>query len=128
MLILCKTGRAFVPKPNVDVGVVHFTPHITPKIKAPFSLVEKVARNTFSFRQKYCRRGLETLFPTSMREEQTQILLKLADVDGTLRPFELSVEEFNRLCQAYSTILEKFPSLERYNSRSKDGFDDTLLY
>ncbi|XP_032782132.1 mitochondrial dimethyladenosine transferase 1 [Daphnia magna] len=120
-------GRAFVPKPNVDVGVVHFTPLIVPKIKAPFSLVEKVARNTFSFRQKYCRRGLEMLFPTSMRAEQVQTLLRLADVDGTLRPFELSIEEFDRLCQAYSVILEKFPSLARYNSRSTDGIDDILF-
>lgn len=109
------------------MGVVHFTPLIVPKIKAPFSLVEKVARNTFSFRQKYCRRGLEMLFPASMRAEQVQTLLRLADVDGTLRPFELSIEEFDRLCQAYSVILEKFPSLARYNSRSTDGIDDILF-
>lgn len=108
----------------MDVGVVHFTPLIVPKIKAPFSLVEKVARNTFAFRQKYCRRGLEMLFPSVIRAEQIKTLLGLADVDGTLRPFELSIEEFDRLCHAYASIIEKFPSLERYNSRSTAGIDD----
>ena len=67
------------------------------------------------------------LFPSSTRDEHVETLLRLADVDGTLRPFELSVEEFNRLVQAYLTILEKFPSFERYNSRSQGGIDDTLF-
>ena len=52
-------GRAFVPKPDVDVGVVHFVPLVTPGIKAPFLAVEKVVRSAFSFRQKHCIRGLE---------------------------------------------------------------------
>ena len=52
-------GRAFVPKPDVDVGVVHFTPLRWPKILAPFTLVEKVVRCAFSMRQKHCKRGLE---------------------------------------------------------------------
>ena len=111
----------------MDVGVVRFIPLVTPKIQAPFGIVEKVARNAFQFRQKYCRRGLEMLFPSSTRDEHVETLLRLADVDGTLRPFELSVEEFNRLVQAYLTILEKFPSFERYNSRSQGGIDDTLF-
>ncbi|XP_012665567.1 dimethyladenosine transferase 1, mitochondrial isoform X3 [Otolemur garnettii] len=51
-------GRAFVPKPEVDVGVVHFTPLIQPKIEQPFKLVEKVVQNAFQFRRKYCHRGL----------------------------------------------------------------------
>lgn len=118
-------GRAFVPKPDVDVGVVHFTPLVTPKIKAPFGIVEKVARNTFQFRQKYCRRGLEMLFPSPTRSENVETLLRLADIDGTLRPFELSVEEFNRIVQAYLMILEKYPSFGRYNSRSQDN--DTFV-
>uniref|UniRef100_A0A672INL1 rRNA adenine N(6)-methyltransferase n=1 Tax=Salarias fasciatus TaxID=181472 RepID=A0A672INL1_SALFA len=52
-------GRAFVPKPEVDVGVVHFTPLVQPQIRQPFRLVEKVVRNIFQFRRKYCHRGVE---------------------------------------------------------------------
>lgn len=121
------TGKAFVPKPDVDVGVVHLVPHVTPKIQAPVNLVEKLVRSTFSFRQKFCRRGLETLFPSSVRSEHVATLLRLADVDGTIRPFELTIEEFDRLCQAYSLILEKFPSFERYNPRSEGGRDDIIF-
>jgi 16S rRNA A1518/A1519 N6-dimethyltransferase RsmA/KsgA/DIM1 with predicted DNA glycosylase/AP lyase activity len=52
-------GRAFVPKPEVDVSVLRFTPLVQPKIPLPFKLVEKVVRNIFSFRQKYSIRGAE---------------------------------------------------------------------
>ncbi|KAM5324243.1 dimethyladenosine transferase 1, mitochondrial isoform 4-T4 [Glossophaga mutica] len=51
-------GRAFVPKPEVDVGVVHFTPLVRPAIEQPFKLVEKVVQSAFHFRRKYCHRGL----------------------------------------------------------------------
>jgi dimethyladenosine transferase 1 len=44
---------------QVDVGVVHFTPLAQPQIQQPFKLVEKVVRNAFQFRRKYCYRGLE---------------------------------------------------------------------
>ncbi|CAG2055003.1 unnamed protein product [Timema podura] len=52
-------GKAFVPKPDVDVGVVHFIPKVEPIIPLPFKLVEKVVRSIFSFRQKYSIRGAE---------------------------------------------------------------------
>jgi dimethyladenosine transferase 1 len=52
-------GRAFVPKPEVDVSVLRFTPLVHPQIPLPFKLVEKVVRNIFSFRQKYSIRGAE---------------------------------------------------------------------
>ncbi|KAG9484024.1 hypothetical protein GDO78_009761 [Eleutherodactylus coqui] len=54
-------GRAFVPKPEVDVGVVHFSPLIEPKIDQPFKLVEKVVRNVFQFRRKYCYKGISII-------------------------------------------------------------------
>jgi dimethyladenosine transferase 1 len=51
-------GRLFVPEPDVDVGVVHFTPHVQPKINAPFEYVEKLLRHVFHYRQKKCKHGL----------------------------------------------------------------------
>lgn len=56
------TGRAFVPAPEVDVGVVHIVPRVQPLINLPFSLVEKVVRHIYHFRQKYIRRGIEYVF------------------------------------------------------------------
>ena len=40
-------GRAFVPKPEVDVSVVTFTPLKQPYIDLPFSMVEKVPASKY---------------------------------------------------------------------------------
>ena len=59
LLAMMIPGRAFVPAPEVDVGVVQLVPRVKPLIQLPFPLVEKVARHVFHYRQKYCRRGVE---------------------------------------------------------------------
>ncbi|KAG5857379.1 hypothetical protein ANANG_G00018840 [Anguilla anguilla] len=89
-------GRAFVPKPQVDVGVVHFTPLAEPQIQQPFKLVEKVVRNVFQFRRKRCYRGIEMLFPEARRLELAELMLRTADVDPTLRPTQLTVPTSGR--------------------------------
>lgn len=112
-------GRAFVPKPDVDVGVVHFTPLAHPQIQQPFKLVERIVRNVFQFRRKHCRRGLEMLFPESQRQEFTEVLLHRADVDPTLRPTELSISEFRALADAYSTLCQENQGLVEYDFREE---------
>ncbi|EHB11423.1 Dimethyladenosine transferase 1, mitochondrial [Heterocephalus glaber] len=76
-------GQAFVPKPEVDVGVVHFTPLIQPKIEQPFKLVEKVVQNVFQFRRKYCHRGLgshyQTLSTMKVNSDLSYLTLKSGD-------------------------------------------------
>ena len=52
-------GSAFVPPPDVDVGVVRLRPKIKPIIDEDFSLVERVVRQMFTFRQKKCFRSAE---------------------------------------------------------------------
>ena len=53
------SGKAFVPPPDVDVGVVHFVPRIKPFIDVPFPLVQKLCRQLFHFRQKECKNCLK---------------------------------------------------------------------
>jgi dimethyladenosine transferase 1 len=48
------TGSAFVPKPEVDVGVVTFVPLKKPLTNHNFKFFEKINRHLFCFRQKYC--------------------------------------------------------------------------
>ncbi|KAK7063177.1 Dimethyladenosine transferase 1, mitochondrial [Halocaridina rubra] len=108
-------GRVFIPKPKVDVGIVNFVPRVEPLIPLDFSLVEKVLRCVFQFRQKYCKRGVAMLFPKNLRDELTHKMITVADVDPTIRPFKLTMREFNRLCLAYSTILKQKPSIAKYN-------------
>ncbi|XP_034077857.1 dimethyladenosine transferase 1, mitochondrial [Gymnodraco acuticeps] len=112
-------GRAFVPKPKVDVGVVHFTPLVQPQIQHPFKLVEKVIRNVFQFRRKYCYKGVEKLFPEASRFELTQKMLQNADVDPTLRPTELTIPQFRALADAYAHLCMHEPSLLHYEFREE---------
>ncbi|KAM5150942.1 dimethyladenosine transferase 1, mitochondrial-like [Callospermophilus lateralis] len=112
-------GQAFVPKPEVDVGVVHFTPLIRPKIEQPFKLVEKVVQSAFQFRRKYCHHGLGMLFPAAQCLESTGRLLQLADVDPTLRPTQLSVLHFKNLCDIYRKMCDEDPQLFAYNFREE---------
>uniref|UniRef100_A0A671RI79 rRNA adenine N(6)-methyltransferase n=1 Tax=Sinocyclocheilus anshuiensis TaxID=1608454 RepID=A0A671RI79_9TELE len=112
-------GCAFVPKPNVDMGVVHFTPLAQPQIQQPFKLVERIVKNAFQFRRKHCRRGLEMLFPESQRQELTEELLRSADVDPTLRPTEISISEFRALADAYSKLCKENQGLIDYDFREE---------
>ncbi|XP_069053153.1 dimethyladenosine transferase 1, mitochondrial [Lepisosteus oculatus] len=112
-------GCAFLPKPQVDVGVVHFTPLVQPQIGQPFKLVEKVVRNVFQFRRKHCRRGIEMLFPEARRLELSEQMLRTADVDPTLRPTELSIPHFRNLSDAYSKLCSDNPGLLAYDFRDE---------
>ncbi|XP_065787150.1 dimethyladenosine transferase 1, mitochondrial isoform X2 [Muntiacus reevesi] len=117
--ILTIPGQAFVPKPEVDSAVVHFTPLTRPRIEQPFKLVEKVVQNAFQFRRKYCHRGLGMLFPEARRLERTGELLELADVDPTLRAPQLTVSHFNSLCDVYRKMCDEDPHLFAYNFREE---------
>ncbi|XP_034714036.1 dimethyladenosine transferase 1, mitochondrial isoform X2 [Etheostoma cragini] len=112
-------GRAFVPKPEVDVGVVHFTPLVQPQIQQPFKLVEKVVRNIFQFRRKHCHKGVEKLFPEACRVELTQEMMQKADVDPTLRPTDLTIPQFRALADAYAHFCCHDPSLLSYEFREE---------
>ncbi|KAH8264810.1 hypothetical protein KR038_002093 [Drosophila bunnanda] len=111
-------GKAFVPKPQVDVGVVKVIPLKRPKTHLPFPLVERVVRHIFSMRQKYCRRGYSTLFPLEGREEVTQKLFQRAEVQDTLRSFELSVEQCLRLAEVYAEHANAHPEVASYDYRA----------
>lgn len=111
-------GRAFVPKPDVDVGVVTLVPYIRPLTNLPFGLVEKVVRHIFSMRQKYCQRGVENLYPEERRVELTQRTFQQADVDPQSRSFQLSNEECVRLAEAYASVVAEWPEIEAYNYRA----------
>lgn len=111
-------GKAFVPKPNVDVGVVSFIPLKKPIIDLPFKFVEKVIRQVFNMRQKYAVRGAQTLFPPENRLELAHKMFVLADLDPKIRPFMISNEEFARLCYAFREICNENVGLEFYDFRA----------
>ncbi|KAM9354290.1 dimethyladenosine transferase 1, mitochondrial isoform 1-T3 [Pholidichthys leucotaenia] len=112
-------GRAFVPKPEVDVGVVNFTPLVQPQIQQPFKLVEKLVKNVFQFRRKYCYKGIEKLFPEACRAELTQELMQKADVDPVLQPTQLTIAQFRALADVYASMCVHDPEIRSYDFREE---------
>ncbi|KAK2576800.1 hypothetical protein KPH14_005436 [Odynerus spinipes] len=111
-------GRAFLPKPDVDVGVVTFVPLKKPRTAHSFDLFEKVTRHVFSFRQKYSIKCVATLFPEYCREEFADLTYKLADLDPTTRPTQLTIDDINRIATAYKYLTEKHPEIASFEYRS----------
>uniref|UniRef100_A0A182R1Z1 rRNA adenine N(6)-methyltransferase n=1 Tax=Anopheles funestus TaxID=62324 RepID=A0A182R1Z1_ANOFN len=112
------SGRAFVPKPQVDVGVVTIVPLQTPLTQVHFDTVEKVIRHIFSMRQKYCRRGVSNLYPPAVREELTELTFKRAEVDPLARSFQLSVAECLRIVEVYDDLVRQHPEIATYDYRA----------
>jgi len=110
-------GKAFVPKPDVDVGIVTLIPYQIPLTNLPFNLVEKVCRHIFSMRQKFCRRGVCNLYPENLRDELTEKTFDMAEVNPEARSYQLSVDECLRIATAYHEILNIHPQIESYNYR-----------
>lgn len=110
-------GKAFLPKPDVDVGVVTFVPLKTPHTKHDFHLFEKVTRHIFSFRQKYSIKCVGTLFPKYCREEYGHLVFKLSDLDPQTRPTDFTIEEIDRIVTAYKYLIEKNPNIASYEYR-----------
>lgn len=46
------------------------------------------------------------------------MMYKLADLDPTTRPTQLSVGDIDRLATAYKYLIEKHPELEKYEYRA----------
>ncbi|KAG7199179.1 hypothetical protein KM043_018055 [Ampulex compressa] len=111
-------GAAFLPKPDVDVGVVTFFPLTNPRTSHDFKLFEKISRHMFSFRQKHSIRCIETLFPLYCRDELALMMYKLTDLDPTMKPTSFTVEDIDKLTTAYKYLVEKHPEIAKYNYRA----------
>lgn len=109
-------GGAFVPRPDVDVGVVKLVPLREPVIKLSFDLIEKVCNCLFNGRQKYYKNTVRNLFP-STHEERCDQMIKLTEIDPETRVVQLSQEEIGRICQVYDYFCSQDPALYQYNFR-----------
>uniref|UniRef100_A0A0B7BIC6 rRNA adenine N(6)-methyltransferase n=1 Tax=Arion vulgaris TaxID=1028688 RepID=A0A0B7BIC6_9EUPU len=109
-------GKAFVPPPEVDVGVVKFVPLKEPLIHQPFALVEKVCRHLFNTPNKYFIRGVRSLFPVE-RDDLSSQIMEMCGLNPQMRAFELSVQEIGQICDAYAKIVEKEPEILTYDVR-----------
>lgn len=111
-------GRAFVPAPDVDVGVVHFVPRKNPLIELPFPLVQKVCRHLFHYRGKHCKHSLGTLFPSDRQDLRDELIYR-AEVEPEQRSYQFTIQEINQLCQVYQDICTRLPYIYNFDYRDK---------
>lgn len=111
-------GKAFVPKPDVDVAVMRLEPLKEPLTTLPFDLVEKVMRYLFSMRQKKIRFAVKNLYPPELCDELTNRTFEQAAVSPLAKCFEISNEECLRIANAYNDILAEYPNVANYNYRA----------
>ncbi|KRZ52753.1 Extended synaptotagmin-2 [Trichinella nativa] len=117
-------GRACVPSPDVDVAVMQFRPKVTPVISHHFDLVEKFCRHLFHYRNKYCIRGIETLFPDFLKKDFSHEILRFARVSPKLAPPALAIEEIRDMCKIYEEQCLRVPSLFYYDYRQRKDFEE----
>lgn len=107
-------GRAFHPKPKVDVGVVTMVPRVKPGADVQFRVFERLLRIMFNTKNKYCRTPMMNLFPKNRREELVQKMLTVADVDPTVATDRLENDDFYRLAYVYESIVKENTHLAAY--------------
>ncbi|KAL5457629.1 hypothetical protein EMCRGX_G034910 [Ephydatia muelleri] len=101
-------GAVFVPRPKVDATVLKFTPRVVPKIDVEYNVLETVVKTVFQYRRKFIRRGASLLFPG--QPDRVVELFRLSGVDETLRPQQLTLENFRDLTFGYRKILGNLSS------------------
>ena len=112
-----------MPKPEVDVGVVYFTPLKQPYIDLPFPMVEKVpdsksnllltcslaskvVTTIFHGKQKQLKNTVGQLFPRPMAKHFSEQMIAEAGLrDSRLRAIDLNMAAFSSLCHSYQVGL-----------------------
>jgi len=105
-------GGAFVPPPQVEVGLVKIVPHHTAFIRGlPYHVVNKAVTGLFmSKNMKYLNSIRINLVPAALRDEVMPALADAIGVDPHKTAINLTMEEISRVCHAYkilSDVLEE---------------------
>lgn len=64
------------------------------------------------------------MFPKPVREQLATELLTAAAIEPSTRPFQLTVSEFGRICDAYMSICKEKPDYMKYNYRGQKSDDN----
>lgn len=90
-------ARAFTPPPKVDSTVVLFRP--SAERLADIKALETVTQAAFGQRRKMLRSSLKSLFSDKLADA-----LSAVGAEETARAEELTVDQFKRLAEIYSTL------------------------
>ena len=88
-------ASAFHPQPKVTSTLLEIIPRAQPLFPAKRQILEKITAQAFGQRRKMLR--------SSLKKVGGDDLLLATNIDPTLRPENLSIEDFCRLAQAYET-------------------------
>jgi 16S rRNA (adenine1518-N6/adenine1519-N6)-dimethyltransferase len=88
-------ASAFHPKPKVTSTLLEIIPRAQPLFPAKRQILEKITAQAFGQRRKMLR--------SSLKKVGGDDLLLATNIDPTLRPENLSIEDFCRLAQTYNT-------------------------
>ena len=88
-------ASAFHPKPKVTSTLLEIIPRSQPLFPAKRQILEKITAQAFGQRRKMLR--------SSLKKVGGDDLLLATNIDPTLRPENLSIEDFCSLAQAYET-------------------------
>ena len=87
-------GKAFVPPPKVDAGLVTLIPLVQPQVSVNLNSLEYVLRQVFGQRRKMLRNAVSTL-------EMGEDILERSALDETRRPDQLNITQWAKLANAY---------------------------
>lgn len=120
-------GSAFVPKPDVDVGIVKIIPLKKPFIDLPFPFIEKVVTTSMAMKNKKILHNVARLFPKDVSYDKAHELCEIAGIDETILSTSLTMEDFDRICHSYKFMIEKNPQFKSYMNRSlKSSFSTSI--
>ena len=94
-------ASSFTPVPSIDSSVVQFTPLPQPSFNAPKDTLEQIVKLSFGQRRKMLRKSLKVL------DKNIESILTTSKINPSLRPEELSIEQFCRLANALAPVNEK---------------------
>jgi len=112
-------GAAFLPKPEVNVGVVTLIPLTTPYINHPYKTVEKVVTTVLHAKQKKLYNQISYLFPKTISSHLCCRVMEEAKLNPQGRGLDLDMSEWARLVDSYVRITTENPSLSKYNPRGR---------
>lgn len=116
-------GGAFVPRPEVDVGVVKLTPLRKPFIDLPYEVVDGVINALFvSGKNKFIRTNLRQLFSKiGMCYEDsvnlTAELLERCDINPETSAVRLSMEDIRALTFGFQHLKETHLKVVKHQNR-----------
>lgn len=82
-----------------------------PLIQLNFKLVDKFVRHFFHYRQKYCVKGVELLFPKDIQKKYAAEIMSKARVSPSVRCTYVSMEEIRDMCIIYEQLCRETPGL-----------------